>query len=136
MIIKEQETIGLMVMVSPVLWTSEHMGKIGIVEFTDFPDDKIWVRFDDEEVDYFSSKTLFLLKNANELNELAETNRAILWTHLIKNLQSLALLQTSGSDIERRNAFASLQDDPGLHAVATIRLNEVVDYAPRRRIGR
>jgi hypothetical protein len=26
---KQEETMGLMVMVSPVLWTSDHAGKIG-----------------------------------------------------------------------------------------------------------
>ncbi|BAU51973.1 hypothetical protein [Mucilaginibacter gotjawali] len=136
MIIKQEDAIGLMVMVSPVLWTSEHMGKVGIIEFTDFPNDKIWVRFEDEEVDCFSSGTLFVLKNADELNELAETNRAFFWAHVIKNLQSLALLQASGSDSDLKSAFAALQDDPDLHRLATIRLNEVIEPAPRRKIGR
>lgn len=133
---KAEDTPGLMVMISPVLWTSDHVGKIGTIEFTDFIEDKIWVRFEDEEVDCFSSRTLFVLKTADELNELAETKRAFFWEHVILQLKSLAILQTSGSDSELRNAFASLQDDPGLHCLATIRLNEVIDLAPIRKIGR
>jgi len=133
---KEEDTTGLMVMISPVLWTSEYVGRIGIIEFTDFTNDRIWVRFEDEEVDYFSSRTLFVLKNAGELNELAETNRAVFWDHVIKNLQSLALLQASGSDSDLKSAFTFLQDDPDLHRLATIRLNEVIDNAQKRKIGR
>ena len=136
MIIKEQDTVGLMVMVSPFFWTSEHMGKIGIIEFTDFPDDKIWVRFEDDGLDCFSSKTLFVLKSADDLNEFAETNRAILWDHVIKQLHSLALVQTPGYENDLNSAFTSLLDDPGLHSLATIRLNEVADYPPRRKIAR
>jgi hypothetical protein len=133
---KEEDIIGLMVMVSPVLWTSDYAGKIGIIEFTDFPNDKIWVGFEDEAVDFFSSKILFVLKNADELNELAETKRAFFGEHVIKNLQSLALLQASGSNSDLKSAFAFLQDDPELHTQATIRLNEVIDLEPRRKIGR
>ena len=133
---KEEETINLMVMVSPVLWTSDHMGKIGIIEFTDFPNDRIWVRFEDEEVDCFSSKTLFVLKNADELNELAETNRPFFWDHVIKILQSLALVKASRSDSDMKSALTSLLDDPDLHRLATIRLNEVIEPAQTRKIGR
>ena len=133
---KEEETMGLMVMVSPVLWTSDHVGRIGIIEFTDFTKDEIWVRFEDEEVDCFRSKTLFVLRTADELNELAETKGALFWAHVIKQLQSLALLQASGSDSDLKSALASLQDDPELHRLATIRLNEAIDFAPRRKIGR
>lgn len=79
---KAEDTPGLMVMISPVLWTSDHVGKIGTIEFTDFIEDKIWVRFEDEEVDCFSSRTLFVLKTADELNELAETKRAFFWEHV------------------------------------------------------
>jgi hypothetical protein len=133
---KEEDSIGLMVMVSPVLWTSDHVGKIGTIEFTDLTKDEIWVRFEDEEVDCFSSKSLFILRACDELNELAETKGALFWAHVIKQLQSLALLQASGSDSDLKSALASLQDDPGLHCIATIRLNEVVDDAPKRKIGR
>lgn len=133
---KQEETMGLMVMVSPVLWTSDHVGKIGTIEFTDFTEDNIWVRFEDEEVDCFSSKTLFVLKSADELNELAETKRAILWDHVIKQLHSLALVQAPGYENDLKSAFASLQDDPGLHGLATIRLNEVIEPTQTRKIGR
>lgn len=133
---KQEETMGLMVMVSPVLWTSDHVGKIGTIEFTDFTEDNIWVRFEDEEVDCFSSKTLFVLKSADELNELAETKRAILWDHVIKYLQSLALLQASGSESDMKSALTFLQDEPDLHRMATVRLNEVIEPATRRKIGR
>jgi hypothetical protein len=133
---KKEDTIGLMVMVSPVLWASDHTGKIGIIEFTDFRNDKIWVRFEDEEVDFFSSKTLFVLKNAEGINELADTHQAVFWDHVIKNLRSLALLRASGLDIGLKSAFTFLQDDPELHRLATIRLNEVIDLEPKRKIGR
>lgn len=133
---KEEETINLMVMVSPVLWTSDHMGKIGIIESTDFPNDEIWVRFEDEERDCFSPRTLFVLRTADELNELAETNRPFFWDHVIKYLQSLALLQASGSESDMKSALTFLQDEPDLHRMATVRLNEVIEPAPRRKIGR
>lgn len=133
---KEEDTIGLMVMVSPVLWTSDHVGKIGTIEFTDFTEDKIWVRFEDEEVDCFSSKTLFILRASEELMALAETYHAVQWPPVSQNLQTLALLQASGSAKQLKDAFELLQDDPELHRVATIRLNEAIDFAPRRKIGR
>jgi hypothetical protein len=133
---KEEDSIGLMVMVSPVLWTSDHVGSIGIIEFTDFTKDEIWVRFEDEEVDCFSSKTLFILRACDELNELAETYQAVRWPPVSQNLQTLARLQASGSARQLKNAFGLLQDDPELHRLATIRLNEAIDFAPRRKIGR
>jgi hypothetical protein len=133
---KEEDSIGLMVMVSPVLWTSDHVGSIGIIEFTDFTKDEIWVRFEDEEVDCFSSKTLFILRACNELNELAETYQAVQWPPVSQNLQTLALLQESGSARQLKNAFELLRDDPELHRLATIRLNEAIEFAPRRKIGR
>ena len=133
---KEEDSIGLMVMVSPVLWTSDHVGSIGIIEFTDFTKDEIWVRFEDEEVDCFSSKTLFILRDCNELNELAETYQAVQWPPVSQNLQTLALLQASGSARQLKNAFELLRDDPELHRLATIRLNEAIEFAPRRKIGR
>jgi len=133
---KQEETTGLMVMVSPVLWTSDHVGKIGIIEFTDFADDKIWVGFEDEEVDSFSAKTLFILRATEELNELAETYKSVQWPPVAQNLQTLALLQASGSAEQLKKAFILIQDDPELHRVATIRLNEAIDFAPGRKIGR
>jgi hypothetical protein len=133
---KEEETIGLVVMVSPVLWTSEHVGKIGTIEFTDFTNDKIWVTFDDEEVDCFSPKTLFILRTCDELNELAEKNRDVLWPPVFENLQTLAGLQASGVDKQLKLAFEMVQDDPELHRLATTRLNEAFDYSPSRKIGR
>jgi hypothetical protein len=45
-------------------------------------------------------------------------------------------LQKSGSAIERRHAFEQLNDDPEVHRWATIRLNEVIEIAPVRKIGR
>lgn len=133
---KQDDITGLMVIVSPVLWTSDHVGKIGTIEFTDFAEDKIWVGFADEEVDSFSSKTLFILRATEELNELADTYRSVLWPPIFKNLQTLALLQASGSAGQLEKAYILLQDDPELHRVATIRLNEAVDFAPNRKIGR
>ena len=133
---KEEDTIGLMVMVSPVLWTSDKVGTIGTIEFTDFTEDKIWVRFEDEEVDCFSSKTLFILRASDELIALAETYQAVQWPPVSQSLQTLALLQASGSAKQLKDAFELLQDDPELHRVATIRLNEAIDFAPRRKIGR
>lgn len=133
---QEVNTIGLMVMVSPVLWTSEHVGKIGTIEFADFPEDKIWVRFEDEELDCFSSKTLFVLRTPDELIELAENKLGGLWPPIPQNLRTLAGLQAPGSAALLKSAFQLVQDDPELHRVATIRLNEIVDVAPRRKIGR
>ncbi|HEY4197603.1 MAG TPA: hypothetical protein VGM63_18810 [Mucilaginibacter sp.] len=133
---KQEETMGLMVMVSPVLWTSDHAGKIGIIELTDFEADKIWVRFEDEEVDAFSAKTLFVLKTAEELKELAEKYRSVQWPPVAQNLQTLALLQESGSTDQLKKAYILVQDDPELHREATIRLNEVIDLAQSRKTGR
>jgi len=130
---KEQDALGLIVMVSPVLWTSDHAGRI---EFTDLTKDDIWIRFEDEEVDVFSSKTVFVLKNADELNELAENKQAYLWPPLPDNLKILAALQASGSDKQMVAAFKMLHNDPELHRLATIRLNETLDLAPQRKIGR
>lgn len=132
----QEETTGLMVMVSPVLWTSDHVGQIGIIELADFEVDKIWVGFEDEEVDSFSPKTLFILRTTEELNELAETYKSVQWPPVAQNLNTLALLQTSGSQEQLKKAFILLQDDPELHRVATIRLNEVIDLTPGRKIGR
>ena len=133
---KAEEAMYLMIMVSPVLWTSDHVGKVGTIEFTDFTEDKIWVRFEDEEVDCFSSRTLFVLKTADELNKLAETYQAVQWPPVSRNLRTLSLLRSSGSTKQLKTAFELIQDDPELHRVATIRLNEVIDLAPVRKIGR
>lgn len=128
--------MGLMVMISPVLWTSDHAGKIGIIEFTDFEADQIWVRFEDEEVDSFSAKTLFVLRATEELKELAEKYKAVQWPPVAQNLQTLALLQASGSTEQLKKAYILLQDDPELHREATIRLNEAIGLAPARKTGR
>jgi hypothetical protein len=133
---KQEETTGLMVMVSPVLWTSDHVGQIGIIELADFEADKIWVGFEDEEVDSFSPRTLFILRATEELNELAETYKSVQWPPVALNLQTLAVLRASGSEEQLKKAFILLQDDPELHRVATIRLNEVIDLTPGRKIGR
>ncbi|WP_374949800.1 hypothetical protein [Mucilaginibacter sp.] len=133
---KQKETMGLMVMVSPVLWTSDHVGQIGLIEFTDFEADKIGVRFEDEEVDAFSAKTLFVLKATEELKSLAEKFRSMQWPPVAQNLQTLALLQASGSPDQLKKAYILLQDDPELHREATIRLNEVIDLTPTRKVGR
>jgi hypothetical protein len=133
---KQEETMGLMVIVSPVLWTSDHAGKIGIIELTDFEADKIWVGFDDEEVDAFSAKTLFVLKAAEELKVLAEKYRSVQWPPVSQNLQTLALLQESGSSEQLKKAYILLQDDPELHREATVRLNEVIDLPQSRKTGR
>ena len=133
---KEQDAMGLIVMLSPVLWTSDYAGHIGKIEYTDFTADNIWIRFEDEEVECFSSKTVFVLKNAEELNELAENKQGWLWPPLPANLKILAALQAFGSDKQMKAAFKLLQDDPELHRLATIRLNEVIDLAPKRKIGR
>jgi len=133
---KEKEALGLMVMVSPVLWTSEHTGKIGTIEFTDFLEDNIWVKFDDEELDCFSPKTLFILRTPDELNELAKNERGLLWPPLPQNLLNVAGLQASGDEDQLKSAFMLIQDDPELHRLATIRLNEAVELEYRRKIGR
>lgn len=133
---KQEETIGLMVMVSPVLWTSDHCGKIGLIEFTDFEADKIWVGFEDEEVDALSAKTLFVLKTSEEIMALAEKFKSVQWPPVAQNLQTLALLQSSGSPDQLKKAYILLQDDPELHREATIRLNEVLELTPTRKIGR
>jgi hypothetical protein len=133
---KQEETMGLIVMVSPVLWTSDHAGKIGIIELTDFEADQIWVGFEDEEVDSFSSKTLFVLKTTEELKELAEKYKSVQWPPVAQNLQTLALLQASGSPDQLEKAYILIQDDPELHREATIRLYEVIDLAQSRKTGR
>ena len=133
---KEQDATGMVVMVSPVLWTSDYAGSIGKIEFTDFAEDNIWIRFEDEEVDCFSSKTVFILRDANELNELAENKQGWLWPPLPENLKILAALQAFGTDKQMEAALKLLQGDPELHKRATIRLNEAIDLAPTRKIGR
>jgi hypothetical protein len=125
-----------LVMVSPVLWTSERVGQVGTIEPTDLTDGKTRVKFDDGEVDSYSPKTLFVLKSADELITMAENPHGIYWDHVVLQLKSLAILQASGSVIELKNAMASLNDDPGLHGIATIRLNEARDLLPKNKIGR
>ncbi|MFA6082804.1 hypothetical protein [Mucilaginibacter sp.] len=133
---KQEEIMGLMVMVSPVLWTSDHAGKIGIIEYTDFEADKIGVGFEDGEVDFFSAKTLFVLKTTEELKSLAEKYKSLQWPPVAQNLQTLALLQASGSPEQLKKAYILIQDDPELHREATIRLNEAIDLAQSRKTGR
>jgi hypothetical protein len=133
---KQEETMGLMVMVSPVLWFSDHCGKIGLIELTDFEVDKIWVGFEDEEVDAFSAKTLFVLKPTEELKELSEKYKSVQWPPVAQNLQTLALLQDSGSPEQLKKAYILVQDDPELHREATIRLNEAIGLTQSRKTGR
>ncbi|MES2275016.1 MAG: hypothetical protein V4592_03260 [Bacteroidota bacterium] len=134
--IKAEETTGLMVMVSPVLWTSDYAGKLGLIEFADYSRDEIWVGFEDEEELCFSSKTLFILKPPEELKALAENRNGALWQPVPQNLQAIAWLQNTGSAKQLKKAFELLQDDPELHRWATVRLNEAVDLDPARKIGR
>lgn len=133
---KQEETMGLMVMVSPVLWTSDHTGKIGIIQLTDFETDKIWVEFENGDVDTFSAKTLFVLRTADELKELSEKFKSVQWPPVAQNLQTLALLQSSKSPDQLKKAYILIQDDPELHREATVRLNEVMDITPARKVGR
>jgi len=133
---KEEDAMGLMVQISPVLWWSDHVGKIGTIVFTDFDDNKAWVEFDDEEVDHFSPKTLFILRGSEELMQLSEKYRSVNWPPVSQNLKTLAMLQASGSAEQLKKAYELVQDDPELHREATIRLNEVVDLTPTRKVGR
>lgn len=131
-----QQNKDRLVMVSPVLWTSERAGQVGTTEPTDLADGKTWVRFDDGEAELYSSKTLFVLKSAEELIAMAHNPRGIYWDHVVLQLKSLAMLRASGSVTELKNAMTSLNDDPGLHGLATIRLNEARDLAPKIKAGR
>lgn len=133
---KQEEIMGLMVMVSPVLWASDHVGKIGTIELADLAADKIWVGFEDEEVDSFSAKTLFVLRATEELKGLAEKCKSVQWPPVAQNLQTLALLQASGSPEQLKKAYILIQDDPELHREATIRLNEAIDLTPSQKTGR
>ncbi|GAA3989436.1 hypothetical protein [Mucilaginibacter dorajii] len=128
---KQHNAIGSMVMVSPVLWSSDYMGRIGTIETKDFITDKIGIRFEDEEMDWFSAKNLFVLRPVGELIELAETKRSVLWPPIPENLRTLARLQASGSGKKLKQAFEMVRDDPELHRWATIRLNEVLNLAAR-----
>jgi hypothetical protein len=132
---KQEETMGLMVIVSPALSTSDHSGKIGIIEFADFEADKIQVGFEDEKIDSFSANTLFVLKATKELKELAGKYRSVQWPPVAQNLQTMALLQASGLTEQMKKAYILIQDDPELHRVATIRLNEAIDFPTGRKIG-
>lgn len=126
----------LMVQISPVIWWSDHVGKIGTIVFTDFDDNKAWVEFDDEEVDHFSPKLLFILRGSEELMQLSEKYRSVNWPPVSQNLKTLAMLQASGSAEQLKKAYELVQDDPELHREATIRLNEVMDLTPTRKVGR
>ncbi|WEA00764.1 hypothetical protein [Mucilaginibacter sp. SJ] len=130
---KRHSTIGSTVMVSPVLWSSDYMGRIGTIETRDFRADKIGVSFENGEMDWFSSKNLFVLRPVGELIELAENKKAGLWPPIPENLQTIARLQASGSDEKLKHAFEMVQDDPELHRWATIRLNEVINIASQER---
>ncbi|WDF77036.1 hypothetical protein PQ469_24440 [Mucilaginibacter sp. KACC 22773] len=132
----EQDTIGLMVIVSPVLWSSDYMGRIGLIEFAEFADDHFWVRFEDEEIDCFRSETLFILRTPGELQSLAENKKGSLWAPIPQLLQKIAGMQEAGSAKQLKQAFELVQDDPELHRWATTRLNEVIEIAPTRKIGR
>jgi len=133
---KEEDAMGLMVQISPVIWWSDHVGKIGTIVFTNFEDNKAWVEFDDEEVDHFSPKLLFILRGSEELMQLSEKYRSVQWPPVSQNLKTLAMLQASGSAGQLKKAYELVQDDPELHREATIRLNEVLDLAPTRNVGR
>ena len=125
----DTDAIGLLVMVSPVLWTSEHAGKICTIGFADFSQDSIWVEFENEELECFSSRTLFVLKTADALTELAENKFGTLWQPLPQQLLKLAGLRSSGSTAELQAAFELVQHDPELHRLA-------IEMAPTRKIGR
>ena len=133
---KEEDAMGLMVLISPVLWTNDHCGKIGLIDFTDFEKNEVWVAFDDDEVECFSSKIIFVLKTTEELNALSEKYRSVNWPPVSQNLKTLAMLQASGSTEQLRKAYELVQDDPELHREATIRLNEVMDLTPAQKVGR
>ena len=133
---KEEDAMGLMVLISPVLWLNDHCGQIGTIEFTDLAENKIWVEFEDEEVESFSPKTLFILRTTGELNALSEKYRSVNWPPVSQNLKTLAMLQASGSAEQLKKAYELVQDDPELHREATIRLNEVMDLTPTRKVGR
>ncbi|MBS1527237.1 MAG: hypothetical protein JST19_16410 [Bacteroidetes bacterium] len=134
--INAEESTGLMVMVSPVLWTSDYAGRLGLIAFADYSRDEIWVDFEDEEELCFSAKTLFILRPTDELKLLAENRNGALWHPVPQNLQAIAWLQNTGSAKQLKKAFELLQDDPELHRWATVRLNEAVDLDPARKIGR
>ena len=133
---KEEDAMGLMVLISPVIWTNDHCGKIGIIELTDFAENKIWVAFEDEEVDSFSPKTIFILKTTEELIALSEKFKSVQWPPVSQNLKTVAMLQASGSAEQLKKAYELVQDDPELHREATIRLNEAMDLTPTRKVGR
>ena len=133
---KEEDAMGLMVLISPVIWWSDHVGKIGTIVFTNFDDNKAWVEFDDEEVDHFSPKLLFILRGTEELMQLSEKFKSVQWPPVSQNLKTLALLQASGSAEQLKKAYELIQDDPELHREATIRLNEAMDLTPARKVGR
>ena len=112
------------------------VAKSGLSNLPTWRKNKILVEFEDEEVESFSPKTLFVLRTTGELNALSEKYRSVNWPPVSQNLKTLAMLQASGSAEQLKKAYELVQDDPELHREATIRLNEVMDLTPTRKVGR
>ena len=133
---EQEEMTGLMVLVSPVLWTSDHAGKIATIALAEPQHDNFWVRLEDNKLDCFGSRTLFVLRSPDELNQLAENQFGGLWEPIPENLKAIAAAQANWSLEMLKKAYELVQDDPELHRVATIRLNEVIGLDQTPKIGR
>lgn len=94
---QQGEMTGLMVLVSPVLWTSDHAGKIATIALAESQHDNFWVRLEDDKLDCFSSRTLFVLRSPDELNKLAENRFGSLWEPIPEHLKAIAAAQATGS---------------------------------------
>lgn len=133
---QQDEMTGLMVLVSPVLWTSGHAGKIATIVLAEPQHDNFWVRLADDNLDCFASKQLFVLRSPAKLNKLAENRFGSLWEPIPEHLKAVAAAQTTGSPGMLKKAYEMVQDDPELQRVATIRLNEVIGLHQTPKIGR
>ena len=133
---EQGEMTGLMVLISPVLWTSDHAGKIATIAVAEPHHDNFWVRLEDDKLDCFSSRTLFIFRTTEELNELAENRFGSLWEPIPEYLKAVAAAQATGSSAMLKKAYQLVQDDPELQRVATIRLNEVIGLHQTPKIGR
>ncbi|MFA6083390.1 hypothetical protein [Mucilaginibacter sp.] len=123
----DDETLnGTLVMVNPVLWDdpANRMGQIGVIYEADTAHDYFIVRFDDKEKSAYSADALLVLKSPDQLFEYIENHSATLSPEILKDLNSMALLQEHGRLKHLKTAFELAQSDDNLTLYGMISLEE------------
>jgi hypothetical protein len=111
-------------------------GEIGLVAFSDFTDDTIFLRFEDGQLGAYPSEALLSLKSSKEIYDYLEWNAMDISKKDFRTLHNLTLFLDYGDMAAQKKALVIARESPLILEASTTRLNEALDQIHSRRFGR